>query len=471
VKLLRSSTAEDGGAPMFCSACGNQIPDDSLFCGNCGAPANPASAAPTGQTPSGPAGGGISTPPRAQYVPPRGPFPPPPVRPDRTTLWIALSAAVIILAAAGIAIPLLVRANGDDTSSTTGSVTTATTVVSSTTVSSEPSSSTESVTSSETTATTAAGGDEWVEAEIPDGPWTADEVAVSDEAVLLRTSTGTEARLTAVMLDSGDVIELTVAEAMWGMDIDGDVAVWWEGAAFDDITSMWTEQHIYSFHLPDGPRTEITAGGAVNIGSPQVALPYVTWVERKPWADNPDEYEAERILMTNVNDSGVPTGSATEMVPLALAFIMGDSGWYYSLSRTCLAWENGDAAAGYDTGISATEIDTDSHGSIGPDSWQPSLWQHTLVYYDDGLKITDLSAGGTHDFAPDGNYPAAGPDFAAYYRMVDGGTEIVVRAYDGSYEQVLGTSPDPPWFCPPISVSSGYIAFTIGTEVHLFRWS
>jgi hypothetical protein len=202
-----------------------------------------------------------------------------------------------------------------------------------------------------------------------------------------------------------------------------------------------------------------------------VALPYVTWVESAPWAAGPpEEFWTERILMTHVNDSGAPTGAVTEMVPMALAFALGDSSWQYSLSRTCLAWENGDAAGG-DVGTNVIEIDTDTYGSIGADAWRPSLWQHTLVYYDNGLKITDLSAGGVHGFAPDGDFPTAGPDFAAYYRMVDGGTEIVARAYDGSYEQVLGTNPDPPWFCPPISVSPGYIAFTIGNAVHLFRWS
>lgn len=385
-------------------------------------------------------------------------------------MWIVISAAVVILAAAGIAIPLLVRANGDDTSSTTGSVTTATTVVSGTTVSTAPPSTTP-VTSPETTTTTAGGGTEWAEVDIPGGPWTANDVAVSDEAVLLNTSTGTTSKLTAVMLDSGDVIELTEAEAMWGMDIDGDVAVWWEGAAFDDAAARWTEQHIYSFHLPDGPRNEITAGGAGSIGSPQVALPYVTWVESAPWADSPDEYWAERILMAQVDSNGAPAGAVTEMVPIALASMLGDSGWQYSLSRTCLAWENGDAAGG-DVGTSVIEIDTDTHGSIGAEAWRPSLWRHTLVYYDNGLKITDLSVGGTHSFADDGDFPTAGPDFAAYYRMVDGGgTEIVARAYDGSYEQVLGTNPDPPWFCLPISVSPGYIAFTTGNEVHLFKWS
>ncbi len=454
---------------MFCKTCGNQIPDDSRFCGNCGAPAGQTSATQAGQTPGGPAGGVIPPPPRAQYLPPGASLPPPPVKPDRTTLWIAVSAAAIILIAAGIAIPLIVRANGDSTSSTS-SVTTATTVVSVTTVSSEPPTTTPATTP-ETTVTTASGGTAWAEVDIPGGPWAADDVAVSDKAVLLRTSSGTTSKLEAVMLDSGDVIELTEAEAMWGMDIDGDVAVWWEGAAFDDVNALWTEQHIYSFHLPDGPSNEIVAGGAVSMGSPQVALPYVTWVESAPWAASPDEYWTERILMAQVDSGGAPTGAVTEMVPMALAFALGDSGWQYTLSRTCLAWENADAAAGYDAGTSVIEIDTDSQASVGASAWQPSLWQHTLLYSDGGLKITDLSVGGTHDFAPEGYYPTAGPDFAVYYRMVDSGTEIVARAYDGSYEQVLGTNPDPPWFCPPISVSPGYIAFTIGSDVHLFKWS
>jgi hypothetical protein len=54
--------------------------------------------------------------------------------------------------------------------------------------------------------------------------------------------------------------------------------------------------------------------------------------------------------------------------------------------------------------------------------------------------------------------------------MASAGSEIVARSYDGVHEQVLGVNPDPPWFCPPLSVSRHHVAFTIGTDVHLFEW-
>jgi hypothetical protein len=296
-------------------------------------------------------------------------------------------------------------------------------------------------------------------------------VAVSDEAVLLSSSTATGSKLTAVMLDTGDVIELAEAEALWNMDIDGDVAVWWEGNAWDDGSSTWSDQRIYTFKLPDGPPVEVVDGSGSNINMPQIARPWVTWVNTMPWVDNPDEYYAERIEMARVDDDGAPTGAATVAVPLATAFAMGDSSWQYSLSHLMLAWENADAGAGYEAGTHVMEIELGTQGHIDDDAWRPSLWDTTLVYYKDGLWFTDLAAGGHHDLAADGDFATAGPDFAAYYRMAAGGSEIVVRAYDGSYEQVLGTNPDPPWFCPPISVSENYVAFTIGTDVYLFHWS
>jgi hypothetical protein len=452
---------------MFCASCGSQMPDDSSFCGNCGAQIGQAASAATG--------GGTPARPAAQYIPPRQPFPTPPVKPDRTGLWIALSAAALIIVAAAIAIPLLVRdKGGDGTSSTTGGLTTTvTTAVAGTTATSAATVSTAPpTTAAPTTATTAppAPADEWVEADIPGGPWKAYDVAVSDEALLLGSSTATGSRLVAVMLGSGDVIELTEADAAFGADIDGHVAVWWEANGWDDAAQAWSEQHIYSFHLPDGPRTEISAGGGVTMSMPQVALPYITWVEGEPWADNPTEFQAERILMGRLDDNGAPTGAMTTVVPLALANTMGDAGWAYSLSSTCLAWQHATAAGGLDPGTHVLEIDTESHGHIGSDAWWPSLWQHTLVYVEGGLKFTDLSAGGIHDFAAAGDFPCAGPTFAAFYRMADSGTEIVVKDYNGTYEQVLGVNPDPPWFCPAIAVSESYIAFIVGTDVHLVKW-
>jgi len=471
---------------MFCTACGSQIPDDSRFCGNCGAPAEKGSASGADQSSTPPAEGGTPTQSRAQYVPPGAPPPPgeapptgappppPPPKPDRTATWIALSAVVVILAAAAIAIPLLARAGkSDETTSTTESVaaTTTTTVAPTTTAStSGPTSTSPPTTASATTTTTTAPSDEWVEVDIPGGPWEAYDVAVSDDALLLSTSTPTGSRLVAVMLESGDIIELAEADAQYGIDIYEDVAVWWEGNTWDDVAQRWTDQHIYAFRLPDGPLSEIAAGGTASLGMPQVALPWVSWVESTPWPADP-ELVAHRIMLARVNDNGAPAGAATALVPLALANIMGDSSWHYSLSRTVVGWETHLPADGYDRGTHVLEIDTASHGHIGEDAWRPSLWQHTLVYWEDGLWFTDLSAGGISDLDAQGYLGTAGPGFAAYYRVTGAGVEIVAQAYDGSHEQVLGVTTDPPWFLAPISVSPGHAAFVVGNEVHLFRWS
>jgi hypothetical protein len=464
---------------MFCTSCGAQMPDDSRFCGNCGSVVSQSQTPSADQTAVSEKAGGVATPSRAQYVPPGARYPGPPVKPDRTVLWVALAIVGVVVIAAAIAIPLLLRGEGDNGetaltgTSFEGSTTVSTAAPGTTATSQPPATTSPSVTEPPTTATTAPPDDGpagWGEVEVPGGPWTANEVAVSDDAVLLSTPTGTGVRLVAVMLGSGNVIELTESDAAGGIDIHGTVAVWWEADNWDDAAQRWTEQHIYSFHLPDGPRTEITDGGGARIGWPQVAVPWLTWVESAPWPPNPEEMWSERIMLVRVDDNGVPTGAPIEQVPLALASVLGDSGWAYSLSRTCLAWENMSADAGYDEGAHVDELDTSDHAFLGPGAWRPSVWQHTVVYSDGGLKRQDLSVGGTDDFAAEGDFPTAGPDFAAFYRLTDSGSDIVVRAYDGSYEQVLGTNPDPPWFCPPISVSEHYVAFIIAGEVHLLRF-
>jgi hypothetical protein len=373
-------------------------------------------------------------------------------------------ASVIVIAAA-IAIPLLLRNGGDDATATTAT-TASSTAVSAGTVTSSTAPPTTAVASG-------APGDssgEWAEVSISGGPWSATNVAVSDDALLLHTSTGAGYRLYAIMLGSGDEIELTEAEAQWGMDIDGLLAVWWEAAGWDDATETYAEQHIYSCLLPGDTKTEIAGGGAVRKTLPQVAQSLVTWVEGTPWPDNPAEYQSQRIYGAVIDANGVPTGVMSTLVSSALAFVLGDSTWQYSLSNTRLAWETGVADGGYDVGTHVNSLSTVDHVWVGGDAWRPSLWGDTLVYWDSGLKVTDLAAAETHDVDASGDFATAGPTFAAYYRSGSGGSQIVARGYGGSYEQVLGVNPDPPYWCPVIAVSPRHIAFTIGSEVHLFEW-
>jgi hypothetical protein len=452
---------------MFCGSCGSQIPDNVRFCATCGAPVEQTAAPAQGSGPAAAASGPPPAPqPRAQYIPPGQPASPPPSGPNRAGMWAGLAVAALIVIAAAIAIPLLLRNSGGDTSSSSVATAGSSTVVSGTTAT--------SATAPSTTAPAAGPvGDSsgaWVEVPVPGGPWAANEVAVSDDAILIQTNTAGGVRLSAVMLGTGDVITLTEAEAQWGLDIDGLLAVWWEGAAWDDATERYTEQYIYSYLLPAGPRTLIAAGGGDTMMMPQVARPWVTWVVGAPWADDPTEYWSERIMYARVDDSGSPVGAMGELVPSALAFVLGDSGWQYSLSSTRVAWEHAETAEGYDVGSHVMGMDLAGHQWIGGDAWRPTLSGDVLVYWDDGLKMTDLVAGTTRDIDPSGDFATAGPTFAAYYRPSEAGSQVVARGYGGAYEQILGELALPPYWCPVISVSPHHIAFAADTVMHVFEW-
>ena len=151
------------------------------------------------------------------------------------------------------------------------------------------------------------------------------------------------------MLDSGEVVTLSQSEALFGVDLDGLLAVWWEASGWDAATETYANQYIRSRLLPSGAKKTMASGRTDSaLGMPQVASPWVTWVLSEPWADNPDEYWTERIMGIRVDGNGTPSGSAVTLVPSALAFALGDSGWQYSLSSTRLAWENGADTPGYD---------------------------------------------------------------------------------------------------------------------------
>lgn len=399
-------------------------------------------------------------------------MPPPPKKPglDRTLLWVGITAAVVLVVALAVIIPLSLRGDG-------GGNVVSTTVGSSVDTSTETTSTlipTTTTTEAPTTTVPEAGpvGDSsgaWVELSVPSGPWAAQEVAISGDTLLIVTTAPMGYKLSAVRLDSGEVIALGQSQALFGIDLDGDIAVWWEGSGYDADAQTYASQFIKSCALSTGTTDTLAHGGSARLAAPQVALPWVAWVQSEPWVDDP-EYWLESIMGIRVDDNGAPVGSAVAMVPEALAFALGDSSWQYSLSSTRLAWETHDAIGEYERGTHV--IHTDLSGDVwsGSTAWRPSLWGDLLIYQDGSLKLSDLSSGDTRVITPSGDFAAAGPTFAVFYKPTSPGSALVALGYAGLHEQLLDELSQPPYFCPPISVTDEYIAYAFEDEVHVFKW-
>jgi hypothetical protein len=67
-------------------------------------------------------------------------------------------------------------------------------------------------------------------------------------------------------------------------------------------------------------------------------------VEGGPWDPNPEEYTLLSIYEVLPSLGDGPVYKPVELVPSAVAPIMGDATWTYSLGETFLAWEQGAAA-------------------------------------------------------------------------------------------------------------------------------
>jgi hypothetical protein len=175
-----------------------------------------------------------------------------------------------------------------------------------------------------------------------------------------------------------------------------------------------------------------------------------------------------------VDPSGAPVGEPVELVSSATGFALGDSVWTYSLSDTHIAWEQAAPVGLYDTGTYTMDLSTLQPLVVGDQAWRPSVQGDNVVYYQDGLKATDLVTGEVREIDPSGDFAAAAPTFATYFRSVetDGESnyEIVARGYTGSYEQVLGRQSEPPWFSPLIAASGTHVAFAVDGVVHVFEW-
>ena len=164
-----------------------------------------------------------------------------------------------------------------------------------------------------------------------------------------------------------------------------------------------------------------------------------------------------------------------EVVPSAVAPIMGDAAWTYSVEFQYLAWEDA-ATSGNTGGTYVLDLMDLSAGPrlISADAWRPSVSGNSLLYWENGLDFLDLKTGEEREIDPDGDYPTAAPTFAAYYRAVESGDgtayEIVARGLTGGYEQVLAEQTDAPWLSPTISAGSKHIAFVADGTLHVFEW-
>lgn len=399
-------------------------------------------------------------------------------------MWIAIAVAAVVVIAVAVTVPL-VLAKGDDkqvtesTESTaiSATATTATSLAQQTTSTSTAQTSSTS-TSTSTTVVVGPPGDssgEWVEMSIPGAPSQVMAVAVSNDGLVMQTPSGSGYKLFAYSFISGNTVELPVGgNDVGGIDVDKNVAVWWEGK-YDEPTGSYTDQHIYSYAFPEGPRVEV-AGGDQNVGYPQVAGIWVTWVIGSPWETNPEEYWRMPIYGAFVSVGPGSANEPQELAPSAVAPIMGDATWTYGLGETYLVWEQGAPDGGLETG--SYVLDLMNPGAqpklLGSNAWRPSISLDNVVYWDDGVKLLNLTSEETKSIDAKGDFPTAGPAFAAYFRPVPAGDtteyDIVARGFTGGHDQVLGRQSDPPWLSPAIAVSGNYIAFVAGDVLHVFEW-
>lgn len=383
---------------------------------------------------------------------------------------------IVLLLLAFAAAATLSACGATEGPGTTGATETTTTLEPATsTTAPEPTTSTdtEPTTSTSTTASSGPPGDSagtWTAIEVPATGGRAVNLAVSEDALLIQSESGGQFALTAYLLDSGEVIELPVESPQVGwVDVDGKLAVWTEGT-YDEATDSFVDQHVFAYSLPGGPKVDVTPGASSPV-YPQVAEGWASWVEISAPEGLSDEYREMSIFGVRVDQGGVPTGEPVELVPSAIASVVGDTFWTYSLSATKLAWEQGVAANGIEAGIYLMDLGTLETTKIGAEGWRPSLAGDLVVYTDSGLKSLNTSAGLARELDARGDYAAAASSFAAYFRPEDdGGYEIVARGLTGQFEQVLGQPSEPPWLAAGIAASDRHVAFIVDGSARLFRW-
>lgn len=442
---------------MHCNACGEPLPDNARFCRVCGAPVSGSAAAG-----NGPSGGS------SHGDPGRGAG-------SNKPLWIAVAALAVIVVALAITVPLVMARGGETNVST---VTTQVAAATTTTVPQTTTTMRPTTTDAPTTTTSAPSGPagdslgKWSEVTVSGLPDGADSVAVSDDTLVVHTQSGSSSKIYAYSFASGTLEEIPTGSGdTGGVDVDKNTIVWWEGT-YNEATGSYNEQHIYSYGFPGGPRKEVVGGTGSTAGYPQIAGIWVTWVESSPWEASPDEYWRMPIYGAFVS---VGSGSANEpqsLVPWAIASIMGDSFWVYSLGETYLAWEQAAAEGDFATGTYVLDLMDPSKKPIylGPDAWRPSVALDKVTFWENGVKVMNLSSGEKTLVDPTGDFPTAAPTYVAYYRPSGDKYQVVARGLTGAYEQVLAETTDAPWLSPPIAASGRYVAFVTNQTLHVFEW-
>jgi len=393
-------------------------------------------------------------------------------RTERRWLLTAATAAFVCMMA--MAAVLSSCSSGDGEVSTTGSTAMPTTTSLTATVTTAQPSTTLPPTSTTAPPSAGAPGDSagsWVEMQVPATLPDAHAASVSDQALLIAARTEAGASLWAYLFDRDELVELPVSGSdVFQPDIDGLLAVWWEGT-FDEGSGSYSDQHIYAYLLPNGPKIDITKDRQ-GVSYPQVAGSRITWTEGTPSADLPDEYWQMPIFGVEIDALGAPRGEPVELMGSIVAAVAGDSFFDYSLSDTHLAFEQGLTAGDLAMGTQVMDLETLQLSSLGKEAWRPSIGGGTLVYYENGLKARDLVTGEVREIDPQGDYASAAPTFVGYFRPAKGGSgyEIVARGLTGGHEQVLGSATNPPWLSTDIAASADHVAFIIGGAVKLFEW-
>ncbi|MHB8867888.1 MAG: hypothetical protein ACYC6T_14760 [Thermoleophilia bacterium] len=425
---------------MQCPSCGGVVPDSASFCRHCGA--------------------------RLAAAPP-----PPPRGGGRGLLIGLIVAALVILLLAAAAMAALIVVGRDAYSD---DPTTATSPPATTTPDSRPASTDDAEPpSASTTRPSSEASDytgEWVEMDLQSPPGDIYTVVVSDEAAVFET---VEA-LFVLEFATGRLQQLpTEMESVGMVDIDGPQVVWWEGT-YDDSLEEWTDEGIFAYRLPSGPRVQL-AGKEGSPGFPLVAGGFVTWTRARPSTFSPEEVWEFPIFGLPITADGRPAGSAELLVPAPAAFVLGDSVWLYDLSPAYLAWEHHWDTADGDAGSYVRELRSGADTYLGPDAWRPSAAGPNVAYWDgDGLYLRDLQTGESRLLDAEGDWPALTEQYVAYLRGTEGadsyGWEIVTRGLTERSEQVLGTQTTPPWFGSVISVAPHHLAFVDDeTGAHIFE--
>lgn len=292
---------------MDCAQCGQAVSEGAVSCGNCGAAVASAG----------------------------GPAPPePPARSHRALTWVLAGIAALLLIVAGGALALILPAGRQAEVSPTSSVAE---VLASSTTTHAPTQTAGSGGAPTTNPPQPSGG-HWVEMTTPVFEDRAEEVAVSDEALVVGTAKGLYASLIGTG-GGGAPVMLTRSGGQAGSPtVDGTLVAWWEGTR-NETSKIFADQAIYAMRLPDGAPVQVVGPDRAPY-YPQLSDGYLTWVQPEP--ENGDanaDVWMQPIYGVSVSDEGSPEGEPELLTSAPRAYVLGGQAWSYSFDGLLLAWE------------------------------------------------------------------------------------------------------------------------------------